>query len=262
MAAPLNALFSLQGRTALVTGAGGAIGGVLARALAGAGAAVALHDLAPERLEAPRREIEAAGGRAVALTADVTDPAACRRVVDEAQRMLGRLDVLLNCVGTNRRKPIAEVTPEDFDAISAVNLRSVYFLGQAAHRHMAARGGGKIVTLSSLSARHAFASISVYAATKAAVSQLTRAMAREWARDNVQVNCIEPGFVQTEFTRPLWGEPRRAEWFRRFIPVGRLARPEELIGPTLLLASDASSYVTGQSIVVDGGILSGASWDE
>jgi 2-deoxy-D-gluconate 3-dehydrogenase len=257
----LHDLFSLRGKAALVTGAGGAIGGVLSRALAGAGAAVALHDVSEAKLAEPRAGIEAAGGRAVTLAADLGDAEACRRLVDDAQRALGRLDVLVTCAGINRRKRIDAVTPDDFDAIVAVNLRAVYFVSQAAHRHMAAQGGGKIIHVSSLSARHAFSTISVYAATKAAVSQLTRAQAREWVADNVQVNAIEPGFVQTEFTRPLWDDPYRAEWFRRFIPQGRLARPEELVAPVLLLAAPGSTYLTGQAIAVDGGVLSGASWE-
>jgi 2-deoxy-D-gluconate 3-dehydrogenase len=259
--ATLDTLFSLRGKVALVTGAGGAIGGVLSKVLAGAGAAVALHDITLERSDPRRSDIEAAGGRAIALQGDLVDAAACRRVVDEAQRVLGRLDVLVNCAGINRRKPIAEVTPDDFDAIVAVNLRALYFVCQAAQRHMAAEGGGKIVNISSLSARHAFNTISVYAATKAGVSQLTRAMAREWVKDNIQVNCIEPGFIQTELTRPLWDDPYRAEWFKRFIPAGRLGRPDELAGAALLLAGPASSYLTGQSITVDGGVLSGSSWE-
>lgn len=260
MARILDTLFSLEGKTALVTGAGGAIGRVLAKALADSGATVALHDFDDERLESARKEVETAGGKVLTFKADLTDAKACRTLVDEAHAALGRLDILLNSAGTNRRKPIVEVTPEDFDAIIDVNLRSIYFLSQAAQPHMAAQGGGKIVNISSLSAKHAFNTISVYAASKAGVSQLTKAMAREWVGDNIQVNAIEPGFVKTEFTRPLWDDEYRADWFARFIPTGRLANPDELIGATLLLASPASSYITGQAIVVDGGVLSGATW--
>ncbi|MCX5570189.1 SDR family NAD(P)-dependent oxidoreductase [Kaistia nematophila] len=260
MARITDKLFSLEGKTALVTGAGGAIGRVLAKALAESGAKVAIHDFNDERLAVAKAYIEESGVEVLTLKADLTDAKACRSLVDEAHEKLGRLDILLNSAGVNRRKPILEVTPEDFDAIIDVNLRSIYFLSQAAQPHMAAQGGGKIVNISSLSAKHAFNTISVYAASKAGVSQLTKAMAREWVGDNIQVNAIEPGFVKTEFTRPLWDDEYRSEWFRRFIPTGRLANPEELIGATLLLASPASSYITGQAIVVDGGVLTGATW--
>jgi NAD(P)-dependent dehydrogenase (short-subunit alcohol dehydrogenase family) len=257
-----ESLFSLEGKTVLITGAGGAIGGVIAKAFASRGAIVALHDISIERLAPTQKAIEAAGGRAFSFAADLTDAVACKTVVDEAQAKLGRLDILINSAGTNRRKPIVDVTPEDFDAIVDVNLRSVYFLAQAARHHMAAQGGGKIVNISSLSAKFAFNTISVYAATKAGVSQLTKAMAREWVGDNIQVNSIEPGFIKTEFTRPLWDDPYRAEWFKNFIPAGRLGTPEELVGTVILLSTAASSYLTGQAIPIDGGVLSGSSWLE
>ncbi len=260
MSSLLQSIFSLEGRTAFVSGAGGAIGSVLAGALAKAGATVAVHDVTLERAEPVRAAIEAEGGKAFAFAADLTDAAATRAVIDRAHETLGRLDILLTSAGVNRRKPIDDVSPDDFDAIVDVNLRSVYFLSQAAHPHLAAAGGGKIVHISSLSAKHAFNTISVYAATKAAVSQLTKAQAREWVRDNIQVNAIEPGFIKTVFTRPLWDDEYRSVWFENFIPQRRLGTPEDLIGPLLLLTAPGSEYLTGQTITVDGGVLSGASW--
>jgi 2-deoxy-D-gluconate 3-dehydrogenase len=257
----LAELFSLRGKTALVTGGGGAIGRILSRALALAGARVLIHDVDPERLAAARALVKAAGVEVETLAADVRDPAAIKTLVDTAAAKLGGLDILVNSVGVNRRKRIDAVTPDDFDAIIGVNLRAVYFLGQAAHPHLKRRGGGKIVNISSLSAKHAFNTISVYAASKAAVSQLTKAQACEWAEDNIQVNAIEPGFVRTEFTRPLWDDPYRDQWFKNFIPNGRLATPDDLVGTALLLASPASAYITGQAVAVDGGVLSGATWE-
>ncbi len=174
---------------------------------------------------------------------------------------MGGLDVLVNGAGINRRKPIVEVTVDDFDAITAVNMRAVYLLSQAAHPHLAASPHGAIVNLSSLSARYSFNTISVYAATKAAVSGMTRSFAREWVADGIRVNCIEPAVVQTEFTKPLWGEQHRARWFADTTPIGRLAQADELVGAVVFLATPASSYITGQSIVVEGGILSGGDWD-
>ncbi|OVZ88919.1 hypothetical protein CBW57_04390 [Yersinia intermedia] len=129
-------------------------------------------------------------------------------------------NILLTSAGVNRRKPIKDVSAEDSDAIIDINLRSVYFLAQAVQPYMAKQGGGKIVNISSLSAKHAFNTISVYAASKTAVSQLTKAMAHEWVGDNIQVNAIEPGFIKTEFTRPLWDDEYRSKWFQNFIPQG------------------------------------------
>ncbi|RKP46253.1 SDR family NAD(P)-dependent oxidoreductase [Pararobbsia silviterrae] len=262
MSTILNQLFSLDGKVALVTGGGGAIGSELALALAKAGARIALHDVDSTRLERAKTAIENAGGTVQTFVADTREPEAAKRLVDSVAERFDGLDILVNSIGANRRKRIDAVTSEDFDAVVDVNFKSVYFLSQAVHPHLKRRGGGKIVHLSSLSAKHAFNTISVYAASKAAVSQLTRAQAHEWVADNIQVNAIEPGFVQTEFTRPLWDDTYRAQWFKDFIPAGRLAKPADLVGTLLLLVSPASAYITGQSIVVDGGVLSGATWEE
>lgn len=256
----LNSLFSLAGKTALVAGGAGAIGRVVAEALARAGARVIVHDLAEDRLQAVADHFAAQGLELTTIQADLSAEGAATRLVEAARAVTGRIDILVNAQGTNRRKPILEVTEADFDQITAVNLRSVYFLSRAVQPVMAAQGGGKIVHFSSLSANISFDTISVYAATKAAVTSLARSMAHEWARDNIQVNTIEPGFVQTEFTRPLWDDPWRAEWFANYIPQGRLATPEDLVATVLLLVAPASPYLTGRGIVVDGGILSGDSW--
>ncbi len=256
----IEKLFSLQGKVVLVSGAGGAIGSVLSKALANAGATVALHDIDLARIKPIQDAIEAEGGKALSITADLSDVAACRQLVDTVYDQLGRIDILLTSAGVNRRKPIKDVSAEDFDAIIDINLRSVYFLAQAVQPYMTKQGGGKIVNISSLSAKHAFNTISVYAASKAAVSQLTKAMAREWVGDNIQVNAIEPGFIKTEFTRPLWDDEYRSKWFQNFIPQGRLGNPDDLIGAVLFLSSAASAYLTGQAITIDGGVLSGSSW--
>lgn len=246
-------LFSLAGLNALVTGAGGAIGTVLCRGLQAAGAQVAAQDISLERAEAV--------GMPVSLAADLSTVEACRCMVDQADSALGGIDVLVNCAGINRRKPIHEVTGDDFDAIVAVNMRAVYFTSQAVHGSMLRRGGGSIVNISSLSAKYSYRTISVYAATKAAVTSMTRSFAQEWAGDGIRANCIEPSVVQTEFTKPLWGEPHRQRWFEATTPLGRLARPEDLVGAVIYLASPASSYVTGQALTIEGGILSGDDWD-
>lgn len=253
--------FSLAGRNVLLTGSGGALGSLIAAEFAACGARVALQDIAVEKVSAPAQMIRDAGGSAFTLAADLSSVDACRSVVQEAAEVLGGIDVLVNCAGVNRRKPIDDVTPDDFDTIVSVNMRAVYFLSQAVHPIMKARGGGAIVNLSSFSARYSYQTISVYAATKAAVSSMTRSFAQEWAPDRVRVNCVEPSVVQTEFTKPLWDDPKRGAWFANHSPMGRLAQPDEIVGPVIFLASDAASYITGQAIVIDGGILTGADWD-
>ena len=254
-------LFDLDGRRTLITGAGGALGSTIARAFAQRGAVVAVHDISADRVDPLVEQITAAGGRAVRMVGDVSTAEGSAAVVRDGAEALGGLDVLLNGVGINRRKPMSDVTAEDFDAIVAVNLRAIYFASQAAQTIMKRQGKGCIVNLSSLSARFSFATISVYAATKAGVTSLTRSCAREWAADGIRVNAIEPFVIKTEFTKPLWGEEHRQRWFDHVTPVGRLGVPEDLIGSVVYLASDASSWVTGQTIVLDGGLTAGADWD-
>lgn len=262
MTSYLADLFSLSGKTALVAGGAGAIGSAVSEGLARAGATVIVHDLAQERLDTLSQDFAAKGLTFTGLQADLSSAEAAAELVARAKAVTGRIDILINLQGANRRKPITEVTPEDFDLITTVNLRSVFFLSQAVHPVMKAQGGGKILHFSSLSANISFDTISVYAATKAAVTSLTRSQAHEWADDNIQVNAIEPGFVQTEFTKPLWNDDYRAEWFANFIPQGRLAVPEDLVTTALYLVAPATRYVTGQNVVIDGGVLTGASWVE
>ena len=254
-------MFSLAGKSVLLTGAGGAIGSVLARSLAACGASLGLQDLEESKVSGIAAEIRASGGSASTFGADLSGTDACATLVADAHDAMGGINVLINCAGINRRKPIDDVTPDDFDAIVAVNMRAVFFLSQAIHPIMKAQGGGTIVNISSLSARYSFNTISVYAASKAAVTSMTRSFAREWVADGIRVNCIEPAVVQTEFTAPLWDDAKRSVWFKEFTPMGRLAQPHELVGAVIYLASEASSYVTGQSITIEGGILSGADWD-
>ena len=195
-------------------------------------------------------------GADFSFAADLSVVDECRALVARAEEEMGGIDILVNCAGINRRKPIDDVTPEDFDAIVAVNMRAVYFVSQAVHAGMKARGGGAIVNISSMSARYGYNTISVYAATKAAVTSMTRSFAREWVKDGIRVNCIEPAVVKTEFTKPLWDEPHRERWFADNLPMGRLIDPPELVGAVIFLASGASSYITGQAITIEGGLLS------
>jgi len=255
-------LFSLQGSAALVTGASGGIGSAVAIALADAGANVALHGTHVKNLEEVRRRIDATGGRATILTADLSDLDACKKLISSTHQALGRLDILFNNAGMNRRKPIAEITAEDFEKIVAVNLRSVLFLSQTAQPIMKAQGGGKIINIGSLTSHIALGTSSVYGATKAAVAQLTKTMAVEWAVDNIQVNCIAPGFIITPLTeKSVWGDAYKKNWMLQRIPARRGGKPEDLAGAAIFLSSAASDYVTGHTLNVDGGTLAGGSWE-
>lgn len=257
----VNRLFSLQGKVALLTGAGGGIGREVARALADAGASVAIHARSLERLNPIREEIEQAGGRAVALTAELGSLEEARGLVAKANAAFGRLDILINCAATNIREPIDAVSELHWDSIMAVNLKSLYFMSQEARRLMKERKAGKIIHIGSINSLFALGGVSVYGATKGAVAQLTKVMAVEWAKDNIQVNCVIPGFIRTPLSKPIWDDAYKAEWLRSRIPVRRPAEPEELIGAVLLFASSASSYITGTTITVDGGFLAGGWWE-
>jgi gluconate 5-dehydrogenase len=256
----LQRLFSLEGKSALVTGSSSGIGQELAIALAEAGAVVGVNGRNQERVEKTCSMIEEIGGKAVALITDLQDVEDCRKLITKANIALGRLDILINCAATNRRKPIADVTQDDFDTIVAVNLRSIYFLSQAVYPIMRSQGGGKIINIGSINNYYGLDTVSVYGLTKGGLTQLTKVMAVEWADDNIQVNCITPGFFLTPLSKPLWDDEKKAKWLHSRIPARRAGSPKDLVGVTLLLSSDASSYITGTSIIVDGGFLAGGSW--
>jgi NAD(P)-dependent dehydrogenase (short-subunit alcohol dehydrogenase family) len=256
----LKRLFSLQGKAVLVTGSSSGIGRALAVGMAEAGATVGVHGRDEARIEETCTMVREVGRKAVPLATDLADVEECHKLIAGAHEALGRLDVLVNCAATNRRKPIAEVTPDDFDTIVAVNLRAVYFLSQAAQPIMRDQGGGKIIHIGSMNIFYGLDTVSVYGATKGGVGQLTKVMAVEWALDNIQVNCITPGYVLTPLSRPLWADDQKSQWFRNRIPLRRPGQPEELVGLALLLASDASNYITGQNIIFDGGFSAGGSW--
>ncbi len=259
----LHRLFSLKGKTALITGAGGGIGRALAIAFAEAGALIGAHNRAEASLDDTMRAIAAVGGQAVRLGGDIARVEDCRALVAGAQAEMGRLDIVVNCAGTNRRMPLANVTQDDFDAIVAVNLRGAFFVAQAAQPIMRLQGGGKIINIGSLTTTMGLGDVGVYGLTKAGLGQMTRTMAVEWARDNIQVNCLAPGFIDTPLTRTaLWGDPKKRAWILGRTPAKRAGQPGDLLGAALLLATNASNFLTGQVLSVDGGLLAGGWWDE
>jgi NAD(P)-dependent dehydrogenase (short-subunit alcohol dehydrogenase family) len=256
----LNGLFALDGRVALVTGASGGIGAAVAAGLAAAGASVALSGRSPERLERARQAVAEAGGRAAVFPADLGVEGAPQALAGAVAAAMGGIDILVNCAGMNRRQPIGEVSPAVYDEIMAANLRSAFFLSQAALPHMVARGGGKVVNIGSLTVATGLLGVSVYGMTKSALAQLTKTMAVEWAEHNIQANCLSPGFIETELTGPLWANPARREWMLSRIPSKRPGKPADMVGTAVFLASPASDYLTGQTIFVDGGFTAGSQW--
>lgn len=254
------ALYSLEGRVALVTGAGGGIGRWLSAGLGAAGARVLLTDVDATSLDALTGTLRAAELEVEPLVVDLRDPDAPERIVAGAVERFGGLDVLVNNAATNRRMPIDEVDRETWSEIMLIDLELPYFLSQAAAREMRSSGGGAIVNISSVNALFGLEHVSVYGAAKGGLSQLTRVQALEWARDGIRSNAIAPSFVDTPLARPILDDPDRRRWILNRVPLGRPARPEELVGLCVLLASDAGSFLTGQTFLADGGLLAGGNW--
>ncbi len=253
--------FSLTGQVALVTGASGGIGRALAAALAAAGARVCLHGRSRERLRQTEALIAEGGGDTVSLTAELSEVESCRELVALTHEALGGLDILVNTAGMNRRIPIESVTQDDFDVVIASNLRSAFFVSQAAYPIMKAAGGGRIVHVGSVTSTYGLGAVAAYGMSKSALAHLTRTMAVEWAADGIQVNCLAPGFILTPLTEePIWGDASRSSWLLARIPAKRPGRPEDLVTALLLLVAPGASYLTGQTLFVDGGFTAGGWW--
>ena len=251
--------FDLTGKAALVTGANTGIGQAIAIALAQAGAdvAVAGRSEPTETLAA----LKAIGRKVVNIAADLSSIQPVQRVTDEAVDGLGRLDILVNNAGIIRRDDLLDFTEADWDAVIDTNLKSLFFLSQAAARHMAARAAdgdqsrGKIVNIASLLSFQGGIRVPSYAAAKSGVAGVTRAMANELAARGIQVNAIAPGYIATNNTAALQGDETRNRQILERIPAGRWGRPEDIAGTAVYLSSPAADYVTGQILAVDGGWL-------
>jgi len=245
--------FSLEGRAALITGANTGIGQAIAVALAEAGADVAVAGRSHPADTLAR--IERAGRKAINIAADLASAEPAERVVEEAVAGLGRLDILVNNAGIIRRDDLLQFSEDDWDAVIDTNLKSLFFLSQAAARHMAERGSGKIVNIASLLSFQGGVRVASYAAAKSGVGGLTKAMANELAPRGVQVNAIAPGYIATNNTTALRDDETRNRQILERIPAGRWGAPEDIAGAAVFLASSASDYVTGHILAVDGGWL-------
>ncbi len=250
----MPASFRLDGRCALVTGAGQGLGQAMAVALAEAGADVAGVDIAG--VDETRAQVEGAGRRFTAIAQDLRGPAALRRVVEQAAGAMGRLDILVNNAGIIRRADSIDFTEADWDDVIDLNLKSVFFLAQAAARQFLAQGGGgKIVNVASMLSFQGGIRVPSYTASKSGVLGLTRLLANEWAAKGINVNAIAPGYMATANTAPLRADAARSAEILARIPANRWGQPEDLAGAVVFLCSSASDYVHGSVIAVDGGWL-------
>ncbi|MEP9350912.1 glucose 1-dehydrogenase [Xanthobacter sp. KR7-225] len=246
---------SLAGRAALVTGASQGLGAHFARTLAGAGAKVAVCARSVAGCKKVVAEIAASGGTARAFALDVTDPASVAAAVAGAADAFGGLDILVNNAGIATTKPLLDVSEHDWDRVVDTNLKGAFLTAQAAAKAMIAAGkGGAIVNIASIVGLRVAGQVAAYAASKAGLIQLTRAMALEWARHSIRANALCPGYVATDFNRDFFATEAGQALIRR-IPTRRLGTLDDLKGPLLFLACDASAYMTGAELAVDGGHL-------
>ncbi len=249
----LTSLFSLAGRTALVTGASNGIGRRIAEALARAGAAIVLVARRQAELDATAAAIQQAGGQAHALVADLLDLDKIPALAAAAAKPFGPPDILVNAAGVNLRRPADACTPAEWNQTLTLNLSVPFFLAQALVPAMRAKVQGNIINIASLQTWRAFENGIAYGASKGGIAQLTRAMAEAWSKDGITANAIAPGFFPTELTAPVFANPELSQRHAKATAIGRNGHLEDLDGAAIFLASRASAYITGQILSVDGG---------
>jgi gluconate 5-dehydrogenase len=253
-----SSLFHLGGRTALVTGTSRGLGQYMARALARAGADLVITSRNLESLAPFQAEIAAMGRRALPVALDVREHASIEAAVACAMEHYGKIDILVNNAGCNVRKPACDVTWEDWNLVLDTNLRGTFFVAQAVARTMIPRGHGRIINIGSVTSIFGYAGLAPYCASRGGTKQLTMSLADEWGRHGITVNCLAPGWFQTAQNRVLYENKAWVEYLVDRIPLKRPGLPADLDGAVVFLASDASAYVTGQTLLVDGGISTGA----
>ena len=251
-------LFDLTGQVAIVTGTSRGLGQYFARALAKAGADLVLTSRKRETLAEFAAEMEALGRRVVALDLDVRDEESIRRMAADAEVAFGQIHILVNNAGCNIRKPALEVTWDNWNQILETNLRGTFFVAQAVAPGMIANGYGRIVNIGSVTSVFGYAGLAPYGASRGGVRQLTMSLADEWGKFGVTVNCLAPGWFKTEQNKVLYENQEWVEYITDRIPVKRPGQPHDLDGAVVFLASESSRYVTGQTLLVDGGISTGS----
>lgn len=247
-------IFDLTGKVAVVTGGNGGIGLGMAKGLAEAGADIVVAARNAEKAATACVELRALGRRAEFVQLDVANEASCRGMIEQAVACMGRLDILVNNAGMNIRKPPEIMTSDEFRMVIDTNVTGAFVCAQAAYPHLLRAGGGKIINVASLATKLALPRMTAYAPSKAALVQLTRTQASAWAKDNIQVNAVLPGWIDTEWTQR---SAQTAAGFAQKViertPAGRWGRPDDFAGVAVYLASSASAYMTGSEVVIDGG---------
>lgn len=251
-------LFDLTGKVAVVTGASRGLGKYLGRALAHAGADLVITSRRMPDLKQFQAEIEGLGRQVLPLELDLCDAASIHAAADAASNHFGKVDVLVNNAGCNVRKPALDVTWNDWNLVLDTNLRGSFFVAQAFARGMVERGYGRIINIGSVTSVFGYAGIAPYCASRGGIKQLTMSLADEWGAHGVTVNCLAPGWFRTKQNAVLYENERWVEYIIDRIPLKRPGQPNDLDGAVVFLASDASAYITGQTLLVDGGISTGA----
>ena len=254
----MNSLFDLTGQVALVTGASRGLGQTFARALARSGADLILTARKKESIAEFAAEMTALGRRVVSLDLDVRDQDSIRRMAAAAGEAFGRIDILVNNAGCNVRKPALDVTWDDWNLILDTNLRGTFFVAQAIAKGMIERGYGRVINIGSVTSVFGYAGLAPYGASRGGVRQLTMSLADDWGRHGVTVNCLAPGWFKTAQNQVLYENQEWVEYLTERIPVKRPGRADDLEGAVVFLASESSRYITGQTLLVDGGISVGA----
>lgn len=249
----LASLFDIKDKVAVVTGASRGIGEQIARFLARLGAKVVLIARDEKRLQGIAEELIRSGAQAMPLACDLLKVDALDHVMERIVQQYGRIDILINNAGMNIPKPAVDVTEEDWDAVLDMNVKSAFFCSQAAGKIMQRQGGGKIINMSSQMAMVGYYDRSAYCSSKGGLAQMTKALAIEWAAYPIHVNCIAPTFIETEMTSQMLAKAEFKEDVLSRIPLGRLAKAEDLFGAVLFLSCSCSDMVTGQTLAVDGG---------
>ena len=251
-------LFDLSGKVAIITGASRGLGQYLTRALARAGADVVITSRSLDALQDFSAEIEALGRRVLPLPLDVRDYQSIQDMVEAAFEHFGRIDILVNNAGCNVRKPAAEVEWEDWNLVLDTNLRGGFFVAQAVAKKMIPFRYGRIINIGSVTTVAGYAGITPYCASRGGVKQMTMSLADDWGQYNITVNCLAPGWFKTAQTKVLYDNQQWVDYLTDRIPLKRVGQPNDLDGTVIFLASDASAYVTGQTVLVDGGISTGS----